>query len=71
MKATIYSYTVIRSTTEQFVPKLPYVVAVLEAADGARFTAFVEGYEDGMEIKIGQAVTFSHEDEAGRKLFKF
>ncbi|MCL2368295.1 MAG: OB-fold domain-containing protein, partial [Oscillospiraceae bacterium] len=66
MKANIYSYTVIRSTTEAFVPKLPYVVALLEDEGGRRFTAFVEGYEEGMALQIGQTVAFSHEDEAGR-----
>ena len=71
MKANIYSYTVIRSTTEAFVPKLPYVVALLEDENAQRFTAFVEGYTEGMELQIGQAVNFSHEDEAGRKVFKF
>ena len=71
MTANIYSYTVIRSSTEAFTSKLPYVVAVLENETGTRFTAFIEGYQDGMDIEIGRTVKFLNEDMAGRKIYTF
>jgi Predicted nucleic-acid-binding protein containing a Zn-ribbon len=71
MTAKIYTYTVIRSSTEKFADKVPYVVAILEKENGERFTAFVDGYKDGMEIKIGSAVKCIGKDDAGRDIYSF
>lgn len=71
MSAKIYTYTVIRSSTEQFADKVPYVVAILEQNDGNRFTAFVDGYKDGMDVKIGQEVKLSGKDDAGKDIYSF
>lgn len=70
MSAKIYTYTVIRSSTEQFADKVPYVVAILEK-DGNRFTSFVDGYKDGMDVKIGQEVKALEKDDAGRDIYSF
>jgi len=69
MNATIYTYTVIRSTTEAFTHLAPYLVTVLENESG-RFTAFVDGYQDGTPVAIGQTVIYDHTDEAGHKFYK-
>ena len=69
MNATIYTYTVIRSSTEAFSHLTPYVVAVLENETG-RFTAFVDGYKDGQTVSIGQTVTYDRTDDANHKIYK-
>jgi len=55
-KPIIYSFAVVRSSSEQFKDKTPYVTAILENEAGVRFPALVEGYTDGMEVSIGQTV---------------
>lgn len=54
----IYTYSILYSTTEAFTAKLPYVTAILEAEDGSRFASLLEGYQSGMQVKIGQEVTY-------------
>lgn len=63
---TIYTYSIIYSTTEAFTHKLPYVSAILEQEDGSRFASLLEGYKEGIEIKIGNKVKYLGEDEQGR-----
>lgn len=63
---TIYTYSILYSTTEAFADKLPYVSAILEREDGSRFASLLGGFVQGMEIKIGQAVKYLGEDEQGK-----
>lgn len=70
-KAKIYTYTVINSAPADFVDKVPYVVAILEYADGIRFPSYVEGYKEGMDVAIGMEVEFLKEDKLGNQIYKF
>jgi uncharacterized OB-fold protein len=70
MKATIYTYTVIRSSTIDFKDKTPYVAGIVESEEG-KIAALIEGYQEGMPISIGQTVVFSHLDAKGNKVFRF
>ena len=54
--ATIYSYSVIYSSTFDFQDKTPYLCAVLETSPENRLVSFIEGYKEGTEVKIGQQV---------------
>lgn len=54
--ASIYTYSVLYSSTEDFKDKTPYLTAILQDAEGNRFASLVEGFSDGMEIAIGQEV---------------
>ena len=62
----IYTYSILYSTTEAFAAKLPYVTAVLEAEDGSRFASLLEGYQPGMEVAIGQEVTYIADSQDGK-----
>lgn len=62
----IYTYSVLYSTTDKFVDMLPYASSILELEDGSRFASILEGYTEGMEIKIGQEVKYLGEDESGK-----
>ena len=55
-KLFIYTYTIIRVPVEEFAAEAPYITAIVEREDGSRFMAKVDGYMDGMEVKIGQPV---------------
>ena len=69
-KAKIYTYSIVYSPSEEFKDKVPYVVAVLEE-NNERFSTFVEGYKEDLDIKIGMEVEFSRFDEAGNVVYKF
>ena len=55
-KTTIYTYSVLFSSTEEFKDKTPYISAILEKENGERFASLVEGYTDGIAISVGQEV---------------
>lgn len=69
MKTTIYTYSVLYSSSIDFQDKCPYAVAVLEQEDGTRFSAFLQGYQPGMTIGIGQEVKSAGTGEAGMPIF--
>lgn len=69
MKYKIYSYSVLHSSTVDFAEKTPYIVAIVEDETGARQSAFVEGWREGIQIQIGGALIWAGEDEAGRARF--
>lgn len=68
-RATIYSYSIVHSSTEEFKDKTPYVTAVLEAG-GLRFAAFVAGYTPGVEVKIGQEVVLIGQEEDQKPIYQ-
>ncbi|HPE16110.1 MAG TPA: hypothetical protein PK597_04060 [Oscillospiraceae bacterium] len=68
-KYKIYTFSVVRSTTPAFLDRLPYLCAVLQAPDGARFAALVEGYRDGMEVHVDDAVRSVGKDERGKERY--
>lgn len=53
---SIYTYTIVYSSTAAFADKTPYCTAILESSDGTRFPALVEGYREGDPVYIGQTV---------------
>lgn len=65
----IYTYTVVYSAAEAFRDRTPYVVALVEE-EGRRAMSLLEGYRDGMEVKIGMDVAFVREDAAGNPIYK-
>lgn len=68
--AKIYTYTIIYSSTEDYKDKTPYVAGIVEDA-GERRAALIEGYAEGMDVRIGMEVKFSRYDEAGNGIYKF
>ena len=62
--ATIHTYTVIRVAPPEYAERAPYCVAVLESPEGSLFTAWGDGYQDGMQVSIGQVVDRVEDDHA-------
>ena len=54
--AKIFTYSILRSSTEAFADRLPYCSAILELEDGSHVAALLEGYEDGMNVYVGMPV---------------
>ena len=54
--AKIFTYSILRSSTEAFADRLPYCSAILELEDGRRVAALLDGYVDGMTVEIGMEV---------------
>lgn len=68
-KATIYTFSIVRSSTEAFAARTPYCAAILEAADGVRFAVMLEGYQDGDTVKVGQTVKGIGTDGQGKERY--
>lgn len=54
--AKIFTYSILRSSTEAFADRLPYCSAILELEDGSHVAALLDGYVDGMTVEIGMEV---------------
>ena len=54
--AKIFTYSILRSSTEAFADRLPYCSAILEMEDGSHVAALLDGYVDGMTVEIGMEV---------------
>ena len=53
---TVYTYTVVRHATHYaFADKIPYVLAIVELAEGPRLVTALADAEPG-EVRVGQAV---------------
>lgn len=65
----IYTFSILYSTFPAFTEKLPYVSALLENEDGTRFPSLLEGYVEGMEVKIGQEVKYLGTNEQGQERY--
>lgn len=59
--ATIYSYTIARKAAGPFKPDTPYVVAVVDLAEGPRLMTNII-VDDVETVRIGQAVVIAFED---------
>lgn len=68
-KATIYTYSIVYSSTEEFKDKTPYLTAILENGKGERFASLVDGYKDGMAVAVGQEVKYTGADESGKATY--
>lgn len=69
-KATIYTYSIIYTASEDFKDQTPYVIAIVEDEESRRLTR-LEGYEENKNINIGMEVEFSRLDESGNSIYKF
>lgn len=69
-KGKIYTYSIVRSATEAFQDKVPYVIAVVETSVG-RHLARIEGYQEKTPVEIGMEVAFSRVDEGGNPVYSF
>ena len=67
--AKIYTFSILRSSTDAFADKVPYCSAIVEFENGARLAALLDGYSDGIDVSIGQTVTFLGADIAGNDIF--
>ncbi len=65
----IYTYSILYSTFPAFTDKLPYVSAILEREDGTKFPSLLEGFNEGMEVEIGQEAKFLGMDENGQEIY--
>ena len=66
-KAKIYTYSILYSSTEEFKDRTPYLTTILEKESGERFAALVDGWKEGMEVKIGQEVHSTGPDADGKQ----
>jgi uncharacterized OB-fold protein len=65
---TVHSYTIIRrAPAAAFVPRVPYVIALIELDEGPRMMANVLG-EDALAVRIGDRVKVTFEDRGGGAL---
>jgi uncharacterized OB-fold protein len=62
MSKKIYSYSIVYSTTKDFADRTPYACAILEDEQGERVSCILDGYSEGVEIKIGAAVNETETD---------
>jgi uncharacterized OB-fold protein len=60
-RGTIYSYTVVRRAPPQFVEDAPYVVALIDLAEGVRLMSNVVGASPS-DVRIGAVVEVVFED---------
>ena len=67
---SIYTYTIVRSSTADFAGRVPYCTTILQRPDGTRFAALVDGYHEGDQIRVGQPVRcVTGEDGSARYQF--
>lgn len=61
-RGTLYSYTIAEAPTHPgFVDEAPYVIAIVELAEGPRITTNIVGCPPG-DVTIGMPVTAAFED---------
>lgn len=68
-RGKIITYTVIHNTSEAFNDKIPYLIALVEYGEEERVLSFIEGYELGQKVNIGQEVAYLRNDETGNPVF--
>jgi uncharacterized OB-fold protein len=62
---TVYSFTVVRrAPSAEFADRVPYVLAVVELAEGPRLMSTVVD-ADPADVEIGMPVTLAFEDRGG------
>ena len=64
-KGTVHSFTIIRrAATAAFASQVPYVVALIDLAEGPRMITNVVG-ENALSVTIGDRVSVTFEDRGG------
>jgi len=71
-RGRVHSFSIVRrAPSEAFRARVPYVVALVDLAEGPRMMANVVG-EGALEVSIGDALELTFEDRGeGRKLPQF
>lgn len=70
-KGTVHSFTIIRrASSPAFSGLTPYVVALIDLAEGPRMMSNIVG-EGALEVEIGDSVTLEFEDRGASKLPQF
>ena len=67
----LYTFSIVRNTFPEFSDKLPYVVGIVEREDGSRVAAYIEGYQEGMQIQIGMPMEPAGTQINGLEVFRF
>ncbi|NBJ17045.1 MAG: OB-fold domain-containing protein [Dehalobacter sp. 4CP] len=60
-KGKIYTFSILSAASEDFVAKLPYVIAIIES-DGKRFLTRIDNYNENMKIEVGSEVELAGEE---------
>jgi len=64
-KGTVYSYTIMeRAPAPEFAARVPYVVALIDLAEGPRIMANIVGLR-ALETAVGEQVAVCFEDRGG------
>ncbi|MPZ42299.1 MAG: hypothetical protein GEV05_02645 [Betaproteobacteria bacterium] len=70
-EGTVYTYTVMqRAPQPQWLARVPYVVALVDLAEGPRMMANIVG-DDALGVAIGERVHVCFEDRDGAALPQF
>ncbi len=70
-KGTVHSFTIIRrASSPAFAGLTPYVVALIDLAEGPRMMSNIVG-DHALDVEIGDGVTLRFEDREGSKLPQF
>jgi uncharacterized OB-fold protein len=67
-RGTIFTYSVVHSSTEEFKDKTPYVVALVRENETTRLIR-IEGYDENINIRIGMEVEYNDKDVDGNTIF--
>ena len=69
--ARVYTFTVMhRAPLPEFAPAVPYVVALVDLAEGPRMMANIVG-EDALQVQIGEPVELCFESREAYRLPQF
>ena len=67
---TIFTYSIVHSGIGVFKDKTPYVVALVEENQQLRL-AYIEGYTQDLQVRIGMEVEFVTADERNNPVYRF
>lgn len=70
-EGTVHSFSIIRrASSPAFAPRVPYVVALVDLAEGPRMMTNIVG-EGALEVAVGDPVTLCFEERGEAKLPQF
>lgn len=68
---TVHSFSIVRrASSPAFAPRTPYVVALVDLAEGPRMPTALIG-DDALSVAIGDPVTMTFEERGDQKLAVF
>jgi uncharacterized OB-fold protein len=70
MEYVVYSFTVIRTSSEEFQEMTPYVCGLLEDQRGKRKVVYMGHYDESKPIQIGRSVVMDHVDPSGIEVYR-